>query len=291
MDLLKRYFSLFTVVVALSLSSQGFAAPASELWQKWTRHDADSSQTIDHAIWQDLTDRFVSQGKDGLNRFAYAKFEQSDMRQLQSYLTMLSNTAISAYNRSEQLAFWINLYNSVTIKVMLDNYPVQSIRDIKSGVFTAGPWDKQLVTVETETLTLNDIEHRILRPIWQDARIHYVVNCASISCPNLQPKAFTGANTEAMLETAAIEFINHPRAVRVENNRLRVSSIYNWYKADFGETDSAVIDHLLRYAKPALASKLEGIDEIDYYIQYNWNINSLDPPQVSVRTAGARVES
>lgn len=285
---INAYFSLLMAVITLSLSSQVLAAPASELWGKWASHDASANLTIDHSQWDDLTSRFVSPTKDGFNRFAYSQFKIADKQQLRTYLSNLSNTPISQYNREEQIAFWINLYNAVTVKVMLDNYPVLSIRDIKSGFFVPGPWDKKLVKVEGENLTLNDIEHRILRPIWQDARIHYAVNCASIGCPNLQAKAFTAANMETMLEAAAVEFINHRRAVQVKYGKLRVSSIYNWYKVDFGGTDTSVIEHLRQYAKPQLADQLNDIESIDNDNHYNWGVNSLNPPKITKRGSNSR---
>jgi hypothetical protein len=273
-----HYFSLLIAVFVLSLSSPLLAAPASELWDKWVTYDADSNLTINHNKWDDLTRRFVMPTKSGFNRFAYSKFQIDDKRQLQTYISELSITPISQYNRDQQRAFWINLYNAVTIKVMLDNYPVDSIRQIKSGFFSRGPWDKKLVEVEAEKITLNDIEHRILRPIWPDARIHYAVNCASIGCPNLQSRAFTAENADAMLEAAAIEFINHHRAVQVKNGKLRISSIYEWYKVDFGGTDAGVIAHLLQYAKPQLADQLSGIESIDDDY-YNWGVNNLNSPE------------
>lgn len=282
------YFSLLMAVFALSFSSLVLAVPASELWDKWTSHDADSNLLIDHSQWDDLVGRFVMPTKDGFNRFAYSKFQIADKKQLGDYISGLSKTPISQYDRDEQLAFWINLYNAVTVKVMLDNYPVHSIRDIKSSFFIPGPWDKKLIKVEGEKITLNDIEHRILRPIWQDARIHYAVNCASIGCPNLQSRAFTADNMEAMLEAAAVEFINHRRAVQVKYGKLRVSSIYNWYKADFGGTDARVIDHISQYAKPQLAEQLSGIESIDNDDHYNWSVNSLNPPKISKRGPNSR---
>jgi hypothetical protein len=126
-------------------------------------------------------------------------------------------------------------------------------------------------------MTLNDIEHRILRPIRQDARVHYAVNCDSIGCPNLQSKAFTAENTETILELGSVEFINHRRSVQVKSGKLRVSSIYNWYKAAFGGTDASVIDHLRQYEKPMLADQLDNTEAIDDD-NYNWGINSLNPP-------------
>jgi len=269
-------FSLLMAIFLLSLSNLVWAAPASDLWHKWAVHDADSKFIIDHSEWDDLTRRFVTQSQDGINRIAYSKFQAADKQQLQGYILALSTTPISQYTRDEQRAFWINLYNAITVNVILDNYPVASIRKIKSGFFSSGPWEKKLVSVDAEIITLNDIEHRILRPIWQDARIHYAVNCASIGCPNLQPRAFTAKKTEAMLAEAAVEFINHSRAVDVKEGKLRVSSIYKWYKIDFGGTDAGVINHLRQYAKPPLAQQLSNIESIDDDSHYNWAINSLN---------------
>jgi hypothetical protein len=276
-------FLLLIAIVALFSSKQLLAAPESELWEKWASHDANSKLTIDHSQWDDLTRRFVLPTKDGINLFAYSKFEIADKSKLQAYISALSKTPIRQYNRDQQMAYWINLYNAITVNVILDNYPIASIRKIKTGFFSFGPWDKELIMIEGEEMSLNDIEHRILRPIWQDARIHYAVNCASIGCPNLQSRAFTAENIETMLELASVEFINHPRAVQVKYGKLRTSSIYNWYKADFGGTDASVIDHLRQYAKPPLADQLDNIESIDNDDHYDWRVNSLNPPKISRR--------
>jgi hypothetical protein len=279
----KTYFLLLIAIVTLFLSNHLLAAPASELWEKWASHETNSKLTIDHSQWNDLTQRFVLPTKNGINLLAYSKFEIADKNQLKAYISTLSKTPIRQYNKGEQMAYWINLYNAITVNLILDNYPIASIRDVKSGFFSFGPWDKELITIEGESLSLNDIEHRILRPIWQDARIHYAVNCASIGCPNLQSSAFTAENTETMLDLAAVEFINHPRAAQVKYGKLRVSSIYDWYKADFGGTDASVIDHLRQYAEPSLVEQLSNIESIDNDDHYDWSINSLSPPEISRR--------
>lgn len=158
------------------------------------------------------------------------------------------------------------------MKVVLDHYPVKSIRDIKSGWFNPGPWDRKLVTVEEERLTLNDMEHRILRPIFQDNRIHYAVNCASIGCPNLQPEAFTAQNAERLLERGARDHVNHHRGARVEGEKLTLSSIYDWFQVDFGGSEAGVLEHLRTYAAGPLAGALRGIrGKISY--QYDWSLN------------------
>ncbi len=162
------------------------------------------------------------------------------------------------------------------MKVVLDHYPVDSIRDIdiSPGLFADGPWDKKLVEIEGESVSINDIEHRILRPIWRDPRIHYAVNCASIGCPNLQPPAFTAANTDALLAAAAQAYVNHPRGARVEDGKLIVSSIYVWFQDDFDGTDAGVIRHITRYADAVLQSQLAGVTSINTH-EYDWRLNDV----------------
>jgi hypothetical protein len=181
---------------------------------------------------------------------------------------------VRSLRRDEQLAYWINLYNALTVKVILDHYPVKSIRsiDISPGFFSDGPWGKPLVRVEGKEMTLNDMEHRVLRPIWKDPRIHYAVNCASLGCPNLQPRAFTAENAEELLALAAREYVNHPRGVSVDKGWVRVSSIYVWFKEDFGGTDEGVIEHLRRHASGALPEELRRVDGISEH-HYDWSLN------------------
>ena len=172
------------------------------------------------------------------------------------------------------MAYWINLYNALTVKVVLSAYPVESIRDIdiSPGLLSDGPWDKKLVEIGGEAVSLNDIEHRILRPIWRDPRIHYAVNCASISCPNLQKKAFTAKSAERMLDAAARAYINDRRGVRREDERVVVSSIYAWFTDDFGGDVAGVIAHLKQYANPELILILEAATELED--AYDWTLNN-----------------
>ena len=196
----KRWvFGLFAIV--LCVSRVDAFAPKSELWERWTAHSPSSGATIDHGEWGAfLANNLVSQ-TDDINRIAYAKVSGADRKRLDSYLSALSAVPISDFSRDEQRAFWINLYNALTVKVVLDNYPVTSIREIKPWFFSLGPWSEKRIQVESEQLSLDDIEHRILRPVWRDARIHYAVNCASVGCPNLQEIPFTAENAEYLGET------------------------------------------------------------------------------------------
>ncbi|MDH3714041.1 MAG: DUF547 domain-containing protein [Gammaproteobacteria bacterium] len=262
-----------SVLLWLALAQSAIAAPASILWDKWTAHDRASEQTVDHAVWDAFLVSRVQRDASGINRIAYASVSVADKAFLADYIASLEAVRVSGLNRAEQLAFWINLYNALTVKLVLDHYPVNSIRDIKPWFLAWGPWGEKLARVENEHLALDDIEHRILRPIWRDARIHYAVNCASVGCPNLQAQAFTAAATERMLDRAAREFINHGRAVAFIDGKLVVSSIYEWFKEDFGGSDQGVIEHLRRYASRELAGRLADVRRIDDD-RYDWRLNN-----------------
>ena len=279
MNTLKSIFVKLAAIGLLGLVSVAHAAPQPELWDRWSAHDAGSTAVIDHSLWNETVQEYVVRNPDGINRFAYRRLQATadDYQKLRDYLDAMSKVEISKYNRAQQQAYWINLYNAVTVDVVVANYPVQSIRDISSGFFSAGPWKRELIEVEGVALTLDDIEHRILRPIWKDPRIHYAVNCASLGCPNLQDQAFTAANTDALLNQGAVEFVNHPRGARVVGGDLRVSSIYDWFEVDFGGSESDVIAHLKQYANADLKAALEGVDGIDND-SYDWEINAVNPP-------------
>ncbi|GAB6058989.1 DUF547 domain-containing protein [Desulfonatronum parangueonense] len=251
------------------------AAPKADLWPRWETHDPDSTLRVDHGPWNSFLSAYlVTYDPSGVHRVRYGEVSPADRKALQGYLEQLQATPVSRLNRDEQMAYWINFYNALTLEVILEHYPVASIRriNISPGFFTRGPWDAPLVEVEGESLTLNDIEHRILRPIWQDPRIHYAVNCASIGCPNLQRRAFTAEDLEDMLDAAAHEFINHPRAVRFDGRRLRLSSIFDWFSEDFGRNEREILEHVAAYAEPPLAETLRSYSgRISY--DYDWALN------------------
>jgi hypothetical protein len=156
---------------------------------------------------------------------------------------------------------------------VLENYPVKSIRRINGGLLGTGPWNQQVITVAGIELSLNDIEHRILRPIWRDPRIHFAVNCASLGCPNLAADAYTVENIEALLEQGAHDYINHPRGVMFsDKDVLILSSLFNWYDIDFGATREERLQYLAGYAEPELATQLANYSgKIKY--AYDWKLN------------------
>ena len=262
--------TLCTVLMTFALPV--LAAPKSDLWEFWQDHDPASTQTVSHMVWDDFLKAHISE-VDGINLLNYGAVPSADQQALQAYIVELASVAARSLNRNEQRAYWINLYNALTVDLILKNYPVESIRDVSTGLFSGGPWSDEIVIVEEQTLTLNDIEHRILRPIWQDARLHYAVNCASFGCPNLARDAFTATNAEDLLNAGARAYVNHPRGAQVQSGELHVSSIYVWFQEDFDSSQAGVIAHLTEYAQPELANQLAGIKKITGD-SYDWSLNA-----------------
>jgi hypothetical protein len=261
------------LLAPLALARPALAAPKAEPWPLWEKHDAASTATVDHTPWGRFLATHRREGTDGIARVAY-RAAKADAPALEADIARLAMVRVSTLNRAEQFAFWANLYNMVTVQTVLKKYPVTSIRDIaiSPGWFSTGPWGAKLVTVEGTALSLDDIEHRILRPIWRDPRIHYAVNCAALGCPNLPPAPFTAATTEAMLDAAARLYVNHPRGATIESGRLVASSIYVWYAADFGPEPADVIRHLRKYARQDFYTALSHIRQVSAD-RYDWALN------------------
>lgn len=267
-----------------SLESKLAAKP--DLMDEFESFDERSTEFISHNRWQGFLDIYLAEDQSIVdmvtetevvaNLFRYRAVSEADKQTLNEYIATLEALSISNYNRGEQKAYWINLYNALTVRTVLEQYPVRSIReiDISPGFFSSGPWGKKLLRIEGVDLSLDDIEHRILRPIWQDNRIHYVLNCASIGCPDLWPQAFTPENMKDNIEAAAYKFINNSRGVSIIGGHMTISRIYEWYDEDFGGTDEGVLEHLLKYASKTLARNINrriGLIKTDY----DWDLNEV----------------
>ena len=270
----RTLFIALLLAPALWTACAGPARAAAEPWAYWEKNDPASTLAVDHRGWSAFLGRYLVAEEDGINRVDYGRVGPEDRAALGRYIASLEAVQVTPLNRAGQFAYWVNLYNAATVRLILDNYPVRSIRNISGGFLSIGPWSRKLLTIEGQPVSLDDIENRILRPIWRDPRVHYALNCASLGCPNLQPEAFTPANTEALLERGAREYVNHRRGVLISYDRLIVSSIYHWYKEDFGGTDAGVIAHLERFAAPQLAAELRRIAAI-YDDHYDWRLNDV----------------
>lgn len=275
-NITRRGFMGFAAMGAVALTTKaGTAGPKPELWDRWTRNDAASVSQVNNASWQGFLDACLKNNPTGLNKVNYAGAKPEEQKFVDDYVALLSSTEVSKLNPAEQKAYWINFYNALTIQVVLDHMPVKSILDIdiSPGLFSQGPWGKKLVTVEGEALSLDDMEHRILRPIWKDPRIHYGVNCASVGCPDLVMNPYDPATLDATLTANAIAYVNSPRGVRIENGKVIASKIYDWFIEDFGDSEAGILAHLRQYAQGDLKVALESATKISDY-EYDWSLNA-----------------
>ena len=245
----------------------------------WETSDETSVKQVDHSAWQDILIAYLRTHSSDINKFDYAalKANAKDTSKLVKYLNYLQKLDPRTYSRAEQKAYWINLYNALTVKLVVDAFPVDSIRDIcrnrAPGSECSGPWNEVHAKVAGQDLTLDNIENDILRPIWKDNLIHYGLSCASYGCPDLYGTAFTAKNTETLLDTGARKYVNNSRGVDfMEDDFIIISSIYDWYVEDFGNNKQGVIKHLARYADEKLAERLKSFNgAVDY--EYDWRLN------------------
>lgn len=276
MTLDRRAFLAFTACAALAgcapsrTLSEGPAAPISGYWE---RHVTGSKRQVDHGPLAALLERYVIERSDGVHLFAYGDLSPAERGSLDGYIHELAGFAIDSLDRREQYAFWLNLYNALVLRLVLSRYLVLSIHDIRFGIgpFGAGPFERELVAVLGQPLSLSDIRDRILWPIFKDPRLYYGLCDAAIGSPNLQRRVFTGERVDRMLDGAALDFVNHPRGVRSEGKDFVLSGLYERRAEAFGGSIAKVLEHVGSYATPGASSGLAG--KLSVRFEFDWSLN------------------
>jgi Protein of unknown function, DUF547 len=265
----RQFLALGTLALAAAASPwPALAASALEIFKPA------GTAGFNHAAFDAILKPAVRPDSDGYNRVDY-KSLTSSRGPLNAYLASLTSARPSAMSKPEAKAFWINLYNAKTLDVVLERYPVASIRKINlggAGLFGSGPWSAKIITIEGQDISLDDIEHRILRPLFKDPMTHYALNCASYSCPNLAARAFSGANAAALMRENAVAYVGHPRGVTVADGSITASKIYSWYAGDFGGK-SRLKPHWLQFANTAKSREISAADGISF--DYDWRLNDV----------------
>ncbi len=216
-----------------------------------------------HQVWTDLLASHVT--SDG-----WVSYQGliADSVKFNQYLNTLSNCAPNTnWTDVERLAFWINAYNAFTIKLIIDHYPVSSIKDIKTGIpFINSVWDIDFFKIGGKEMDLNEIEHSILRMEFNEPRIHFAIVCASKSCPKLRNEAYTAQNIEVQLDEQAVDFINSEKNF-LGGEEIKLSLIFSWFKKDFTK-DRTLKEFLKLYAKGSVNEKAK-----IKYLEYDWSLN------------------
>ncbi|MFC1732570.1 DUF547 domain-containing protein [candidate division KSB1 bacterium] len=217
-----------------------------------------SAQKISHSLWDQLLKKYVN--KEG--KVNYKGFKDDAL--FQKYIGILqANEPESSWSRNEQLAYWINAYNAFTIKLIVINYPLKSIRDIENA------WDKVFIKIEKSSYSLNDIEHNIIRKKFNEPRIHFALVCAAYSCPFLRNEPYIAAKLDSQLNNQAVQFINDPKRNKIAKDQIRISKVFSWFKDDFTMKGS-LIQYLNKYSKVKINT-----DAKVEFLEYDWTLNSL----------------
>ncbi len=214
-----------------------------------------ASQTVDHSKWDAILKKHVTAA--GVVDYSGLKIKKVELKAI---LTQYAQINPATLKSNEQLAFYINLYNLATVQLIVDNYPLKSIKDLDAGK----PWDVKRIMLNGQKKSLNDIENNIVRPTFKDPRIHFALNCGAVSCPPLLNAAFTGVNVQKLLDAQTKAFVNNKSSTVVQASSLKLSRIFDWYKTDFGDVTSFLNKYLTTpVAKGASLA----------YLEYNWAVN------------------
>ncbi len=226
---------------------------------------AHAGTAADNRIFAELLTKYNNNGD-----VDYAGFKKEESR-LDAYLDVLAEIKPASLSRNDRFAFYANAYNAWTIKLILTGYPgVESIKDL--GSFFKSPWKKEFVRIGGEIISLDTIEHDILRPQFKDPRVHMAVNCASKSCPPLWGEPFAGNRLDDQLNAAASNFVNNPRFNHLEGDTLYVSRIFKWFSEDF---DNDVFSFFEKYGEGQLKMTVQANrSALDVeFLDYDWSLN------------------
>ncbi len=213
-------------------------------------------QKINHSVFTDFLQKQVS--TEGEVNYKNIKANDDE---LHAYLNQfIAISPKDSWTKKEKLAYWINAYNAFTIKLIIDNYPLESIKDIKN------PWDKEFIPINGKMLSLNHIEHEILRKM-NEPRIHFAIVCASASCPKLQNKAFIAEKLDSQLTAVTKGFLSDSSKNNIQKDVIEISKIFKWFSKDFKE-NGTLIDFLNTYSDVKISSEAK-----INYMDYSWELN------------------
>lgn len=212
---------------------------------------------INHSTWDAVLQAYVSD--DGLVNYKSIK---ANPENLDTYLKEISNnTPQDNWSSEDELAYWINAYNAFTVKLIIDNYPVSSIKDIKNA------WDLEFIELQDSIYSLNHIEHQIIRKM-DEPRIHFALVCAAVSCPKLYNQAFEAESLDEDLTKLTKDFLRDPTKNNISEKRLELSKIFTWFEKDFKQNGKSLIDFLNSYVTVQISPKAKKV-----FNKYDWRLN------------------
>ena len=233
---------------------------------KFFMRDGPKATSIDYSHYENFLEKYVTVLTDGVSYLDYKNINASGHQLLKNQMRLLEGIFITNYKKQTQLAFWLNLYNIIVLDEVLKNYPIDNIRDVRNI------WTAKRVTVQNLELSLDDIEHKIIRPIFKDYRIHAALNVASISSGKLLKKAY-GYNINQELQDAMAAWLARSDIFRIEGNNIYLVQAFDWYIEDFGNSESAMLNTISQHLIPSTNLQLQRISNKKIIYDYNWDLN------------------
>ena len=268
MKSIKFTLRVVLVMAVVFVGNSVYAAPKAKPLPFWDDSEPTSGLTPNHLRWQQILDKFVITGHpSNIHRIDYGAFSDADEKELREYLAYLQQLDPRQLKKVRQKAYWLNLYNATMVLIVVVSQPSESIRSVDRNNL----WVAERFNIAGQKLSLDDLVHGILRPLFKDERIHFALNLATLGSANINPLAYTGDNIEEMMEQTARDFLQQPRAVDFSSDELILSRIFFWYESDFGSNLTELKDYLKQYQSPELAEKIEASKRLSY--QYDWSLN------------------
>ncbi|MBX2849993.1 MAG: DUF547 domain-containing protein [Acidiferrobacterales bacterium] len=264
---------LFLALVFFAQMAQ--AAPKAKLLEFWDESEERSLFDVDHSPWDNILAKYVTNHDSGVNRFAYERVSKEDKAKLKKYLETAQLMDPRQLTRARQKAFWLNLYNAGVTMQIIESAPKKSIKEIGN----ARLWRKKRFKIAMQKLSLDDIEHGIIRPIYKDPRVHFAFTSGTVGSANILHTAFTDKNVEELLDFNTKAFLNHDRGVKYENGTLVLSTIFKWYQDDFGGDINGVKQFLNQHLLPEKLAGLNSSKGTSY--DYDWSLNKGEELRVA----------
>lgn len=232
-----------------------------------------TTDVVDHSLFDEILKQYVD--KEGMVDYVGLK---ASPEKLDQYLSILDQTNPALLGDSDRLAFWLNVYNAYTLKLIINNYPIKSIRQAANGPFIPKintPWEVDLVKVGGKVYDLDHVEHKVIRKEFDDARVHFALVCAAMSCPKLRLESYRGDILDQQLHDQGVDFLNSNNKNRIEKDgtQIRVSKIFKWFKGDFAKDGRTVQQFVAEFYEGELAEALSQNKLKVKYTSYDWSLN------------------
>ena len=236
-------------LLCLVVHGQAWAGPKAVYWEFWDKSNESNREIIDHSDWDQVLQHYATLNEQsGVVNFAYGQLTDDDVEIIEDYVDDLEDLDPRRYPKLEQKAYWMNLYNALSVLAVRENYRDLSATNFQSSLDQRA-WSKERVKVARQRLSLNDIENRILRPIFKDHRILFGLNCATLDCPNLDERAYTSATIRTQLKEAGHRFINSNTGLQYAEGVLSASRLFGDYMSDFAKDEKTLQKVFAHYAR------------------------------------------